>query len=85
MSKALRSPWRWAACLSLALMLVGCATPTYITNASSSKTNAKFVYQKVQWLSVEEGTIKCDVAASGELENCKKMVIKVDGKNYQEK
>lgn len=84
MSNALKSPWRWAACLSLALTLVGCATPTYITNATSSKDNIKFVYQQTKLFNLDQGTIKCDIAPDGELKNCRKMKIKIDGKNYRE-
>jgi len=60
--------------------------PTFITGATSSDDAIKFVYLSPKWFSPDEqGTIKCDVMPDGTLNNCRKMSIKVDGKNYQEK
>ena len=75
--------FRLAAALCLALTASACATPTYVTGASSSQDTIKFTYRQAKFFApTEEGVIKCEVQPDGTLTNCRKMSIMVDGKNY---
>ena len=59
---------RLAAALCLALTASACATPTYVTGASSSQDTIKFTYRQAKFFApTEEGVIKCEVQPDGTL------------------